>query len=268
MSTEILACEIRQVIQTWRGKIDWITFVASGEPSLHIDIGWLIRLVKDSTDIPVAVITNGSLLHLRDVARELAMADAVLPSLDAGGDSLYQAINRPHPRLTYESLRRGLAEFRQSYRGRYWVEVMLVGGVNDTEPALRQLAEALQDIAPDEVHISTPFRMPAESWVREPTTGALALAKEIFGTRARVLMPARADAELGGNSVEALAEAIARHPMPEEEVRATLAVSQNNPEDGMCHLAKNQTLQRIYWDGRWYWCPARGHYGNAVDRRR
>lgn len=93
--TQILLSNIRKALRNCREEIDWITFVGSGEPTLHIDIGRLIREVKEITDAPVAVITNGSLLHLPEVARDLAAADAVLPSLDAGDESLYRAINRP-----------------------------------------------------------------------------------------------------------------------------------------------------------------------------
>jgi wyosine [tRNA(Phe)-imidazoG37] synthetase (radical SAM superfamily) len=261
-STRNIASDIRQALQGCREKIDWITFVGSGEPTLHIDIGWLIREVKDSTDIPVAVITNGSLLHVPEVARALAVADAVLPSLDAGEESLYRAINRPHPHLPYSSLRRGLAEFRESYRGHYWVEVMLVAGMNDTEPALRELAAALGEIAPDEVHISTPFRAAAEQWVRGPAPEAIALAKDMFGTKARVLMPATADVKLrGGDALDTLADVIARHPMGEDEVRAVI----DEPGGGTRRLAEGGRVQRVCRDGRWFWCPAEGHYGNGQN---
>ena len=66
------------------GEIDWVTFVGSGEPTLHSGLGWLIRQVKGVADLPVAVITNGALLYLPEMRTELAAADAVLPSLDAG----------------------------------------------------------------------------------------------------------------------------------------------------------------------------------------
>ena len=98
-------------------EIDWITFVGSGEPTLHTGIGWLIRKVKDISDLPVAVITNGALLYLPEVRQELLAADAVLPSLDAGKSWLYRKINRPHPEISFERLLNGLAAFRGEYSG-------------------------------------------------------------------------------------------------------------------------------------------------------
>ncbi|MCK4825117.1 radical SAM protein, partial [bacterium] len=104
-------------------EIDWITFVGSGEPTLHAGIGWLINEVKKLTDIPVAVITNGSLLFLQSVRKALKAADAVLPSLDAGTQKLYKKINRPHPDISFNRFIEGLVTFRNEFQGDLWVEV-------------------------------------------------------------------------------------------------------------------------------------------------
>lgn len=103
------------------GEIDWVTFVGSGEPTLHASLGRMIRQVKSLTHVPVAVITNGSLLYLPDVRDELLAADAVLPTLDAGSEALYRTINRPWPELTFERLVEGLITFRQAYARKLWI---------------------------------------------------------------------------------------------------------------------------------------------------
>jgi wyosine [tRNA(Phe)-imidazoG37] synthetase (radical SAM superfamily) len=165
---EIIA-QVRQALASHAAdEIDWVTFVGSGEPTLHSGIGWLIREVKQLTDHPVAVITNGSLLYLPEVREELAAADAVLPTLDAGTAELYRRINRPHPEVTFGRLTDGLIAFRQGYQGCMWLEVMLVHGLNDVEQALHQLATVLRRIGPDEVHINLPTRPSAETWVQPP----------------------------------------------------------------------------------------------------
>jgi len=121
--------EVRQALDAHQpGEIDWVTFVGSGEPMLHSGMGYLIRKVKDMTDLPVAVITNGSLLYQPEVRQELLPADAVLPTLDAGTPGLYRHINRPHADLTFDRLLAGLIDFRREYRGKLWVEVMLEPG--------------------------------------------------------------------------------------------------------------------------------------------
>ncbi len=77
------------------GEIDHISFVGSGEPTLHSGLGWMIRAVRQITTIPVAVITNGVLLHRADVRAELLAADIVMPTVSAGTAALYQRIHRP-----------------------------------------------------------------------------------------------------------------------------------------------------------------------------
>ncbi|MBZ5570196.1 MAG: radical SAM protein [Acidobacteriia bacterium] len=263
-STQTVLSDFRRALHECREKVDWITFVGSGEPTLHIDLGHLIREIKDLTDIAVAVITNGSLLWDVDVEGEVAMADAVLPSLDAGDEAIYRAINRPHPDLTYDSLVRGLRGFRRYYKGKLWVEVMLVADMNDTEPALLDLAKALHDISPDEVHISTPFHATAEHWVRQPTAEATALAQAILGEKAKVLAPVSADVNLDKDrAAEAIADVITRHPLPEDEVRATFAGCLQDANEGVQRLGATGTLQRVYREGRWFWCPAGATYADA-----
>ena len=151
--------EVKQALATHKpGEIDWVTFVGSGEPVLHSSIGWLLRRVKGLTDLSVAVITNGSLLYLPEVREELAAADAVLPTLDAGNARLYRKINRPHPDIIFERLVDGLVAFRKEYQGKLWVEIMLVRGLNDTEESLREIVAVLERVQPDEVHINLPTR--------------------------------------------------------------------------------------------------------------
>ena len=207
------------------GEIDWVTFVGSGEPTLHIGIGWMIREVKALTDIPVAVITNGALLHLPSVREELSVADAVLPSQDAGTAELYRRINRPHPEITFERHLRGLIAFRREYEGALWPEVMLVRGLNDTEEALGEIADAFRQIQPDEVHINLPARPPAEAWVQPPDEEGLMRASAILGDIARVVYPVEGIFDLSGyeNVIDAVIAIITRHPMREDELERTLA---------------------------------------------
>ena len=206
------------------GDIDWITFVGSGETTLHSRLGWLINEVKVLTQHPVAVITNGSLLYLPEMREELALADAVLPSLDAGTQEMYQRVNRPMAELPFESLLEGLITFRKEYQGKLWVEVMLLQGLNDTEPALRDIANALVRIQPDEVHILLPTRPPVETWVQPADEDGLLRARAILGDIAHVIHPGSGSFDLSGNEslVDAVVGIITRHPMRESELIETL----------------------------------------------
>ena len=209
------------------GQIDWVTFVGSGEPLLHAHLGWMLREVKAMTDIPVALITNGSLLYLPEVREEIAVADAVLPTLDAGSADVYRRIDRPHGEATFERLVDGLVAFSQEYDGKLWVETMLVSGMNDGEEALHDIAARLQEIAPDEVHINLPTRPPAEAWLEPPddesVMRAIGIIEEVAPVRvAYPLVDSSVDLSAYDKPVDAVVGIIARHPLREEEVLQAL----------------------------------------------
>lgn len=261
--TDILA-EVKQTLAAHKpGDIDWVTFVGSGEPTLHASIGWLIEQVKTLTDIPVAVITNGSLLYQPRMRHDLAAADAVLPTLDAGTPELYRRINRPHPEATFERLVTGLVDFHRQYNGRLWVEVMLVRGLNDTEQALQDIATILRHVEPDEIHISLPTRPPAETWVQPADDEGVLRALAILGEVAHVLHPAAGSFDVSG--AESVADAvigiITRHPMRQEELERTLEqAAPGQGDDVLAELEKSGRAQVVERYGVRFWSAAPSHY--------
>ena len=260
---EILA-EVGQALAAHKpGEIDWVTFVGSGEPTLHIGLGRLIRKVKRLTTLPVAVITNGALLYLPEVREELAVADAVLPTLDAGNARLYRKINRPHPDITYERLVDGLITFRKEYQGKLWAEVMLVRGLNDTEEALREIAAVLERIRPDEVHINLPTRPPVETWVQPPDEEGLMRALAILGDVARVVHPAEGSFDLSGseNVVDAIIGIVTRHPMREDELRRALEKwTPGQVDSALEELAASGRAQVVERYGYRFWSASPARY--------
>ena len=217
--------QVKEALEAHKpGEIDWVTFVGSGETTLHTSLGAMIRQVKVLTKIPVAVITNGSLLYLPEVRQELAEADAVLPTLDAGNERLYRKINRPHPMITFNRIIDGLISFRGEYQGKLWVEVMLIKEMNDSEVELKRIAAKLDRIHPDEVHILLPDRPPSEPWVKPTDEEGLLRAQAILGNIAKIVHPATGTFDLSGseNLVDAIVGIITRHPMKEAELVETL----------------------------------------------
>jgi wyosine [tRNA(Phe)-imidazoG37] synthetase (radical SAM superfamily) len=242
-----------------REAIDWITFVGSGETTLYSGLGSLIRLVKTISDLPVAVITNGSLLHSARVRNELSVADAVLPSIDAGTEMLWRRINRPRADLAFTDLVDGLVSFRESFPGRLWVEVMLVDSINDSAAALHDIAAVLQKVEPDEIHVSTPTRPPAEPWVALPSTEALERAETILGRVAPVLRPAVDDGAVGldGDLVDAVVAIVSRHPLRQLELERMLARWAHDRVDRTLDaLRERGELQMVERFGTKFWCAA------------
>jgi wyosine [tRNA(Phe)-imidazoG37] synthetase (radical SAM superfamily) len=269
---EILA-EVQQALSTHKpGEIDWVTFVGSGEPMLHVGMGWLIQKVKELTEVsahrlPVAVITNGSLLYLPEVREELASADAVLPSFDGGNAWLYRKINRPHPDIKFEHLVDGLIAFRKEYQGALWVEVMLVRGLNDSEEALHEIRAVLGRIQPDEVHLNLPTRPPAETWVQPPDEEGLMRALAILGEIAHVVHPAEGSFDLSGfeNAVDAIVSIITRHPMNESELRHTLEKwTPGQVNEALEELAASGRAQVVERYGTRFWSSSPAHYPEKV----
>jgi wyosine [tRNA(Phe)-imidazoG37] synthetase (radical SAM superfamily) len=250
------------------GEIDWITFVGSGETCLHRELGWLINAVKQETEIPVAVITNGSLLHLPEVRRELQAADAVLPSLDAASERLYRKINRPHHSLTIEMLIDGLKTFRAEYQGQLWVEVMLIKGLNDAERDLQALATVLEQIQADEIHLLLPTRPPVEPWVEPPDEVTLQRAQFILGKRARLVAETSGTFDLSSerSAVEALLSILTRHPMCESNLLA--ALEKWLPGKGaqtLESLRSTGRVQVISRCGQRFWSVAQALYTEEMD---
>lgn len=239
------------------GAIDWMTFVGSGETTLFSRLGSLIRFVKSISDLPVAVITNGSLLHLPKVRNELSAADAVLPSLDAGTEDLYRKINRPRHDLSFSDHVNGLVEFRKEFHGKLWVEVMLLGGINDSTAALGDLATILEIVEPDEIHLSTPTRPPAEPWVEPPSPDGLERAVSILGRVTKVLQPVFVDwvSAVDGDLAGSVLEIVSRHPLQEIEVERILArEAKDRVDETLAALADGGEIQIVERFGKRFWC--------------
>lgn len=261
-----VVAEVRQALSAHdRTEIDWVTIVGSGEPLLHAHIGWMIREIKSITDIPVAVITNGALLYGSEIREELSAADAVLPSLDAGGAALYRHLNRPHPEVTFERHIEGLAAFRHEFKGFLWTEVMLVAGLNDSADEIGRIASLLTRIEPDEIHVNVPSRSPAESWVVAPSEDAVRMALTAF----QHVAPARSahaaegafDLSGSGNIADAVVNIITRHPMSEPELERTLwKWVPGHVHQVLAELEASGRAHVIVRGGKRFWSAAAAHF--------
>ncbi|MEJ2744448.1 MAG: radical SAM protein [bacterium] len=168
------------------GRIDWITLSGSGEPTLHSEIGKIIRGIKKMTDVPVAVLTSGTLLYNASVKTALNAADLVVPDLDAGSARVFRKINRPHPSLNFAAVKSGIMNFASNFPGRIWLEVVLVKGVNDTPKELKRIGALAARIRPERVQLNTVVRPPAEEAAQPLTATEMrrvraALAKALGG---------------------------------------------------------------------------------------
>lgn len=250
--------EIRQAL-TVNTNLDWITFVGSGETMLYKGIGWLIAQVKKLTTVPVAVITNGSLLYLPEVREELRQADAVLPSLNAGSEELHNRIDQPASGLTFQQHVAGLVAFRHEYQGRFWIEVMLLGGINDSDEALYDLATVLQQINPDMVHLVLPTRPAPEQEIRLPSDERLERAIAILSEVAIVVNPLKGNMDLRNapDLLEAITAIVSRHPVQQRELQKAIAdrfaETRENVDHAMLEMFETGRFKRVEYNGELYW---------------
>ncbi len=172
---------LRQLENKLSLRPDYITLSGSGEPALYSRCGELIDHIKQITNIPIAVLTNGSLLWMPEVRESLKRADLVIPSLDAGSDTLFRYINRPHAAIPFEKMLKGLIAFRKDYHGPYWLEVFLTAGLSTTDKEIENLKSAIALIQPDKVQINTVTRPPAEHFAEPvPVTQLEQIALRLF----------------------------------------------------------------------------------------
>jgi len=164
------------------GRADHITLGGSGEPTLNVRIGDLVDGIHALTDIPVAILTNGTLFYREDVRADCARADVVVPSLDAGDPAMFEAVNRPALDISIEKLVSGLATFREEYAGQIWLEVFLIPGVNTDEEQIEKIRKLSERMRPDKIQLNTAVRPTAEKGIEAAARETLAaIARQIGG---------------------------------------------------------------------------------------
>lgn len=186
--------EAREELKTWfennpeeAKSLDYITLSGSGEPTLNKDIGRIIEEIKKITSVPVAVLTNAS--HLSDPAirKEILNADLLVPSLDAVVQKVFEEVNRPVEGINVEEIIAGLASLRKEFPGKFWLEVMIVRGINDDIRYIKKLKEAIDLISPDKVQLNSPVRSTAERGVEAVDREKLVKIQEILGDKCEII---------------------------------------------------------------------------------
>ena len=205
---------------------DYITIGGSGEPTLHNGIGGLISLIKNVSDIPVAVLTNGSLLWREDVREDLMKADLVIPSLDAGDQGTFEAINRPVPTISFEKMAEGIASFARAFPGECLLEVFIVEGVNSSIDDAKRIAEWARTIGPDGIQLNTVSRPPAEPHAVRASMTRLEDISRLFDPPAEVIAehPSRDDSGERQASEQSIIELLGRRPCTIDDIARGLDI--------------------------------------------
>ena len=207
------------------GPVDFITFVPDGEPTLDINLGREIDLLKP-LGIRIAVITNSSLIWREDVREELKKADWVSLKIDSTREDIWLRINRPDKSLRLQAVQDGILAFSQNFKGELTTETMLVKGINDGEKNMKEISDFIARVNPSRAYIAVPTRPPSENWVQPPDEAALNLCFQVFSNklpRVEYLIGYEGDAfAFSGDVEEDILGITAVHPMREDAVRSLL----------------------------------------------
>ena len=179
--------EVKRFLKDGASSVDHLSLSGSGEPTLHSHIRSIIEGIKSITSIPVAVITNGSMLCEEEVRQDLLRADIILPSLDAVSRDIFLKINRPRPGFDIEKVIEGMVEFRKIFKGEIWLEILFCRGINDGKEELLKLKRTVELIRPDRIHLNTVVRPPSEKGAIPVSPEEMERIKEFFGEKASII---------------------------------------------------------------------------------
>lgn len=244
-----------------RDRPDYITLAGSGEPTLNAGIGKIIRGIKGMTDIPVAVLTNGSLLWMEDVQEDLMAADVVIPSLDAGDDYLFQYVNRPHEGIPFDRMVAGLATFTRRFSGEVWLEVLLLAGITGISAETEKIAAIANGLGVARIQLNTATRPPADDYAIALSPEQLHELKGLFHGTVDVIgenAPAIAEEAASGQASDAdILALLNRRPCTVEGIASGLALHPNDVLKRMLLLRQRRAVKAVRKNNVLFYEPVR-----------
>ena len=242
--------KVRQV-QSDGEKIDYLTFVPDGEPTLDINLGKEVDLLKP-LGIKVAVITNSSLLWDEDVRRGLMNADWVSVKIDTVDEKIWQKVDRPNGKLELPQIIEGIKKFATSFKGKMVTETMLVKGINDNIDSLQKTAKLVKEINPDTAYILVPTRPPAEKYVEPPSEENLNIAYQVYSALLKnvelLISNEGTDFSYSSDVEKELVSILSVHPMRKDAVEMFLTRA-NTDWNLIKNLINKNVIKEIQYTG-------------------
>jgi len=243
-------------------SIDYITFVPDGEPTLDINLGKIAREIREITNIPLAILTNSSLLFMEDVRNDLTYFNLVSLKIDSVIDKIWRRINRPYGKLDINKILEGIIEFRDIYNGKIITETMIIKNINDSIENFKSNIDFISSIDVDKAYISIPIRPPAEKWVLPSTKDKIVEAHEIYreklGDRVELLIKPEGEKFLSstGEIVEDFLATISVHPMREDYAYKFIEKSGEIPSKILKKLLEEKKISRIKYREKYFYIKA------------
>ncbi len=236
-------------IEEWRktdGKADYITLSGSGEPTLHSGFGNVLKFLQKGT-IPTVLLTNGTLLNLPEVQDAAMHADIVKVSLSAWDHHSFKSINRPHGQLQFDEIVKGQKAFRAQFKGKLWMEVFVLLGMNSMPRDIKKIAAQIKKIKPDHIHLNTVVRPPAESFAGALPEDRMIKLTDLFDPIASVI------AEYSENyaknvqiTEDTILAMLQRRPCTMEQIAKVFGMHINEVSKYLGKLTRNNLIHAVH----------------------
>ncbi len=242
--------------------IDYITFSGSGEPTLNSDLGNILKRVKEITNIPIAVITNSTLIWDNNVSNALLESDVVLPSLDSVTQDIFEKINKPVPGLKIDKIIEGLKRFSKTFQGKLWVEIFFASGLNDGEKELERMQSVLEEINPQKIQLNSLDRPPAFSGTGQVKMKKLEQIKNRWSNMSVEIIKrteSRSEIPFFSSGLETdIIDTIERRPLTINDLEVLTQKSESEIRKYIDILEKEKRVRSVVIEDKIFYTPERG----------
>lgn len=259
LDLDLAVHELRERLTQLQGEVDYITLAGSGEPTLNADLGELVSRIKGLTHIPVAVLTNSSLLPDPEVRKELQEVDLIVPSLDAVSQRIFEQINLPVKGIRAGEILESLIALRKEFQGQIWLEILFCRGVNDHKAEVEQLYRAAEAIGPDQIQLNTVVRPPAFEGTLPCSAERMQQISDIMshgGPKVKVVgqyVSGRGEAFQSRALRKRLLEMLKRRPCTLEDIARSVELGRIELVKVLDELVQSKSLQVRVHEGNTYY---------------
>ena len=242
--------ELKEVLKS--KKPDYITISGSGEPTLFSNLGTLIDEIRKTTDIKIAVITNGSLLYKSEVRKDLLKTDLVLPTLAADSKNTYDKIHRHHDDISFEKHVEGLIKFREEYSGQIWLEIFFMKNVNDSPQQVDMISNIASQVNADKIQLNTCSRPSADKCEIVKETFLEEISSK-FKPKAEVIADYPESAGHNKADEQEILDYLARRPATIEDLSSALDIASLELLKVLPHMVENKLIESYHWNQKVYY---------------
>lgn len=251
---EELLTQVKQRLAELEKPPDYITLAGSGEPSLNLDMGYVLTELKKLSPAKLAILTNGTLATDPEVRKEMCLADTLIPSLDAVSPEVFRRVNRPVKGLDIKEIIEGVAQLSREFKGELILEILLVEGVNDHAEEIKGLVEAAAYINPSKVQLNTVVRPPALESAGPLSDQRMQEIAALFTVPTEVCsLPANQSGKDSGNLAEEIVEMTKRRPCTLEDIVGMTGLERPRVQEMLARLKlEEKVLVEQFGDKAFY----------------